>query len=270
MTTKRPIVWMILLCLTGAPQAMAGMLIGASFDGTIYDVDPVTGLATNPRASGLDTIVELAFSPDGDLFATNWASVYRITPGGNAPELIGGESPGRDWIGISFDPSTGVLYGSVLFVASISELLTLDIDTGAPTLIGGAGSFPGAIAINPQGRLYLREQILPNFLEIDKMTARVLSTATLSLDLGRAGMTFSEDGTLFIVDGGVAGTDTLYTLDPSTGILSSIGHTGLDDGLVGLAYIPEPSTLALLLVGLVVSVRGRRLLRRVSPCGFCA
>ncbi|MCH9001416.1 MAG: hypothetical protein IIC02_02490 [Planctomycetes bacterium] len=115
MRTKRPIVWMILLCFACAPQAMAGMLIGASFDGTIYDVDPATGLATNPRESGLDTIVELAFSPDGDLFATEGLSVYRITPGGNPPELIGPEIPVGGWVGISFDPTTSVLYGSVNF-----------------------------------------------------------------------------------------------------------------------------------------------------------
>ena len=164
-------------------------------------------------------------------------------------------------LGIAFDPTTSVLYGSVNF-AGISELYTLDIETGTATLIGGAGSFPGAIAIDPQGRLYLREQISPNLLEFDKITANVLNSVTLSLDLGRVGMTFSQDGTFLIVDGEADATDTLYTLDPTTGILTSIGHTGLDNGLVGLAYIPEPSTLVLLLVGVVVSVRGRRLLRR--------
>ena len=106
------------------------------------------------------------------------------------------------------------------------------------------------------------EQISPNLLEFDKITANVLNSVTLSLDLGRVGMTFSQDGTFLIVDGEADATDTLYTLDPTTGILTSIGHTGLDNGLVGLAYIPEPSTLVLLLVGVVVSVRGRRLLRR--------
>jgi len=253
---------MIVLCFACAPQGMAGPLVGASFDGTIYDVDPATGLATNPRASGLDTIVELAFSPDGDLFAADANVVSRITPGGNPPETVVDLTSVGGLLGIAFDPSTGVLYGSVDF-AFISELYTLDIETGTTTLIGGAGSFPGAIAIDPQGRLFLREQISPNLLEFDKMTATVLNSVTLSLDLGRAGMTFSVDGTLFIVDGDTAAaTDTLYTLNPTTGILTSIGHTGLENGLVGLAYIPEPSTLALLLVGLVVSVRGRRLLRR--------
>ena len=260
MTTKRPIVWMILLCLTGAPQAMAGMLIGASFDGTIYDVDPVTGLATNPRASGLDTIVELAFSPDGDLFAADANVVYRITPGVDPPESFVALTSVGGLLGIAFDPTTGVLYGSVDFFF-ISELYTLDIETGTATFVGEPGSFPGRIAFDPQGRLYLQDG-RPALLEIDKLTGNVLNIVSMNLDLGRAGMTFSENGTLLIVDGGVAGTDTLYTLDPTTGILTSIGHTGLDNGLVGLAYIPEPSTLALLLVGLVVSVRGRRLLRR--------
>lgn len=247
MTTQRAVLWIALFCFACAPQATAGMLIGASFDGTIYDVDPATGLATNPRESGLDTILELAFSPDGDLFAADFSSssVFRITPGGNPPEVVVDLISVGDLVGIAFDPTTGVLYGSVRFVANISELYTLDIETGTATLIGGAGSFPGAIAIDPQGRLFLREQILPNLVELDKITAHVLNTVTLSLDLGRAGMTFSQDGTLFIVDGEADATDTLYTLNPTTGILTSIGHTGLDNGLVGLAYIPEPSTFAL-------------------------
>lgn len=260
MTTRRPIVWMIVLCFCCAPQATAGMLIGASLDGTIYDVDPATGLATNPRESGLDTIVELAFSPDGDLFAADANVVYRIPPGGNLPETVVDLTSVGGLFGIAFDPSTAVLYGSVNLVG-IPLLYTLDIETGTTTLIGDHVFAPGAIAIDLQGRLFLRASSFPTVLEIDKITARVLNTATLSLDLGRAGMTFSEDGTLFIVDGEADATDMLYTLDPTTGILTSIGHTGLDNGLVGLAYIPEPSTLALLVVGVVVSVRSRRFSR---------
>ena len=104
------------------------------------------------------------------------------------------------------------------------------------------------------------EASLNRFNEILAQAAIDVATAAYShLSFSLA----AEDGTLFIVDGDTAAaTDMLYTLDPTSGILTSIGHTGLDNGLVGLAYIPEPSTLALLLVGSVVSVRGRRLLRR--------
>ena len=68
-----------------------------------------------------------------------------------------------------------------------------------------------------------------------------------------------ETGGFYVADGGGAATDSLYTLDPISGELSLIGPTGLDQGLSGIEFIPEPGTLTLLLLGALGMVRSRRL-----------
>jgi hypothetical protein len=69
-------------------------------------------------------------------------------------------------------------------------------------------------------------------------------------------------GVLYVVDG--VGTNSLYTLDPSTGTLTLVGPTNVLDGLAGLAFVPvpEPSTLALAALGAVALLIVRR---RFSP-----
>jgi hypothetical protein len=98
----------------------------------------------------------------------------------------------------------------------------------------------------------------------------VISTAALSTSLGTtAGMAIDPStGTVFVADGSQGGTNSLYTLNLSTGFLSLIGSTALADGLAGLTFagqavaIPEPSSLlqgitATLAVGLLVDARRR-------------
>jgi len=60
----------------------------------------------------------------------------------------------------------------------------------------------------------------------------------VNIDLGfTGGMDFDpESGALFVADGGNLGTDTLYTLDPDTGVLSPIGPLGETFGLAGLEF----------------------------------
>jgi hypothetical protein len=66
-------------------------------------------------------------------------------------------------------------------------------------------------------------------------------------------------GVLYVADGGgvISGTDTLYTLDTDTGVLTTVGSTGLEDGLSGLTFIPEPTSLLLLIGGLPLLRRRR-------------
>ena len=82
---------------------------------------------------------------------------------------------------------------------------------------------------------------------LDPSDASTLSTMPLSTPLGAlaAGMDFDPaTGTFYVADGGSGGTDSLYTLDPATGVLTAIGPLGIAGGLSGLA-VPEPDTALL-------------------------
>jgi DNA-binding beta-propeller fold protein YncE len=87
-------------------------------------------------------------------------------------------------------------------------------------------------------------------LQVDKSTGSVLGSTPLSLDLGAvAGMAFDPaTGTFFVADGGSGGTDSLYTLEPATGVLTLRGAT-VPGGLAGLAVNPVPEPTGLTLAG---------------------
>jgi hypothetical protein len=65
-----------------------------------------------------------------------------------------------------------------------------------------------------------------------------------------AGVAFSPTtGTAFVADGGRCGTNKLYSLDLTTGLLTAVGGLGVSTGLAGLSFaptapVPEPSSLA--------------------------
>ncbi len=56
----------------------------------------------------------------------------------------------------------------------------------------------------------------------------------------------------------MCGTNSLYRLDPTTGVLTLIGNTGLSKGLGGLAFsaasVPEPASWSLLALGAALAV----------------
>ena len=86
-------------------------------------------------------------------------------------------------------------------------------------------------------------------IELDPSDASTLSTTALSRTLGAlAGMDFdAATQTLYVADGGSGGTDALYTLDPATAVLTTIGPLDIAGGLSGLA-VPEPDEALLAVV----------------------
>ena len=235
----------------------AGMLIGGSTDGTIYDVDPMTGLASNPRDTGLEPLIGLAFSPGGTLYGADEDSLYRVSIAGGDSELLGTYGPGVVVLDFDFESAAPLIYGcgEVTYEGTAHPALyTIDPNSTQATLVGETAAF-GSLAVDRTGRLFLlgEQPIFDQYRDvifvIEKDTGATVSSVMLDQDVGRAGVAFTEEGRLFLVDGGPSGTDMLYTLDSWTGVLTPIGDTGLPDGLTSLAYIPEPGILALFTVG---------------------
>jgi len=110
------------------------MLIGASWDGTIYDIDPTTGLASNPRETGLYALSGIAFGADGTLYGrttvagTPPKTLYSIDVATGATTLIGDIATWGWGSDIDFDPVSDILYG-IDPVGGIANAVLYTIDT---------------------------------------------------------------------------------------------------------------------------------------------
>jgi hypothetical protein len=275
--------------IVAAPAAGQVQLIGVEFrdgsfsnrDARLFDIDPVTGAASNPRFTDADVVTGIAQGPDGTLFAlTDGLGTVNNEPAGSSLltiDIFTGETTivGDTGIFLSegdldFD-ADGNLF-AVTTENGVATLLTLDADTGAGQIVG---TIPGladasAMAFAPDGSLYVLDttvnavSIDAFLVEVDPTDASVLSSVTITQGLGNtAGIDFNPaDGTLFLADGDFNGTNNLYIVDLTTGDLITVGTT-IDDnffgGLAGLefAVIPEPTTLSLLGLGSLALLRRR-------------
>ena len=254
----------VVMLLMMGQAARAGQLVGVS-DGVIYDVDRTTGAASNPRDTGLLYLVGLAYSPSGGLYGADIMSqnLYTLDLDTGEPELIGEMRHNTSLYDFGCDPTTGLLYASgegTGHGVSFTALYRIDPDSAERTLV--AESPPvGSITFDANGQLYLFHGDV--FRAIDKTNGDTISGFVVSQRFGRyTGSAVDESGTLFLGTGTSTGSDGLYALDTSTGELDFVGPTGLDGSLYGLAYVPEPATLALIALGAIPVVVRRRSRKR--------
>lgn len=146
--------------------------------------------------------------------------------------------------GLAFHPQTGVLYGATAGrgTSSPRSLITINLSTGAGTLIGSFGLPSGTIAdisFDGSGILYGWSGVAAGS---DLYTINLATgAATLVADSGAfvpgAGLAFSPGGILFLSD---SESGPLYTVNPATGIPTQVATlTGgpLPGGMVtGLAF----------------------------------
>ncbi len=250
--------------------ARAADLLGTDFDGFLYDVSFLTGAATNPRDTGVATLSGIAMSPGGDLVgfdaATNILFQFDKATGSATPVgFMGLDVTEGD---LDFQPSTGTLYG--VQTQGADRLFTINAATGLATVVGTivSGGDISAMTFADDGTLFALDTRNELLYTLDPATAAILTTVALSDALGNAaGMDYdSQNGLLYVADGGYdaqgtpTGTNILYHLDTATGLLIPHGDTGLAFGLSGLAFVPEPGSLALLALGACLC--GRRRTRR--------
>lgn len=231
--------------------AEAATLVGTTFGGMLYDIDLVTGAASNERSAGVANLLGIAANGLGELYGMSISfsvpdNLWQIDPVNGGSTLVGPTSgvPNPFEGGLAFN-ARGTLYG---VQGTTSEgtrrLFSLNTDTGAGVDIGPVvtNGDLSALAFSPAGDLYVLDTSgVAALLKVDSADAAVLSNTSIQMAFAdTAGMAFDPDtGVLYVSDGGTGGSGKLFTLDVGTGTLAEVGDTGIAGGIAGLTFLSD-------------------------------
>jgi hypothetical protein len=238
---------------------------------TLYDVNPATGAASNPRNVNVNNSVGIAIDPaTGVMYGLtdqfgriNNVSgqggknlLFTINPANGQATAVGRVDPTGVFQvfegDIAFNPVDGSMWGVTTLINS-ARLFTINKATGLATQ--GPAILPqigidldiSALAFDAAGNLYALDTRFPNnpgpalLMRLNPQTGEVLASWNTGMLLGNvAGMTFVAPGELLIADGDTSGTNNLYRFALSTSTMTTIGATGaaggIYRGLAGLAF----------------------------------
>lgn len=250
------------------------ILVGCTGNGTanstsqLVDIDIATGSVSNSRDIGIRVMSGIATQPGTGLlfgltsFASNPANtLLRIDMVTGLPTIVG--PTGLPFIvegDIAFNPLDGLLYGiqDIGTNGTQSNLFTINPNNGTGVVVGNTNS-PGdlsALAFGPTGVLYsIDSSGMQNsrLLTINPANGQILGNIAMNVNLGPVvGMTFDpQTGIAYVADCAPSlasgGTNSLYLLDPFSGLTTLVGPTNDPNGIAGLAFttVPEPSSFLL-------------------------
>ena len=276
-----------------------GTLLGTdAFFGNLITINPATGSASVVGPLGVGQIPSLAVNPlTGIIYAGGGGGVpdlFTVNPATGAATFVGDTGLGIAAVeGLDFN-ATGALYASVNIAGGAGtgadHLAIINKTTGAATVIGPYGSCTGVtipstgagsctiegmagIAFDAAGNLWGSHRTLaagaPGLYRINVATGAATFVAPFldgsggSPSGGVASLQFACNGTLY---GGTASpispaTDggDLITINPATGIFSTIGNAVQEASLGALAFqascpvpvIPTASGTATILLALL-------------------
>lgn len=244
----------------GTLATLPGQAMGLAFDGsgnlyaasrtapvgTIYKIAP--GGAVSTFATGFANATGLAFDGSGNLYLADTSpqgdgEIYKITTSGTVSLFAGGASAGLSSpFGLAFD-SGGNLFAACFGSNTIRKITpggTVSTFAHQPNAIG--------LAFDTVGNLYAGDYDG----KITKFTlSGVGSTFADQGSISTNGIAFDADGNLFTVSGGPG---KINKIAPD-GTVSTLANTG---GLFIAVATPEPSSLALLSIGLGLTLLSRR------------
>ena len=200
---------LLTLTLVSASSLNAQQLGGS----TGYGVDGATSNWVSvpiPAGTPISTIGSTTANGQGGDFISLFQAGFYTTQSGILVSIIAalgtaftiapitGLSPGQNIVGMGYDLSSATMY---LVTSTTAQLYTLNISTGAATLIGDITNAPGllAIAVNCAGEIYGIDATGDNLVNIDPTTGEGTIVGSLGVDA----MNFAMDA----------------DFDPATGIL---------------------------------------------------
>jgi hypothetical protein len=210
----------------------------------LFDIDGTSATVSNPRPT---SPFALGLARDG--LGNTWmvtettglgpALLQLVDPATGVTTTVAQLSGTLTEGDISVDPATGTLY----LLSSPGTLYTVGAQSG---VLVAVGTIPGAVdanglAFDGQGNLYVLDGVPGVLYRVDKATAAVLGQVTLGgsdapLPNHKVGSLAwdAASGRLFTtVD--ASPTAALFTVDPLTGFVSSVGALAPADHVSGLS-----------------------------------
>jgi hypothetical protein len=207
-----------------APGLAAEQFLGVDWAGDVFHMDSTTGATMFVGASGLTNVNSMARDTLGRNFvisedALGAAQLVQLDP------LTGG---GSSVVPLAVAEVTGAAFGpgDVLYVTTYptglglgSDLHTVDVGTGAATLVGNTTSADGIQGLTfHDGALYGWDVGYPGLVQVDVATAVATPVGLTAPFFTSVQSLFSgADGTLY-----GAGNE-LYEIDPLSGGVTMIG-----------------------------------------------
>lgn len=228
--------------------------------GTNY---PITGMAMNP-------ITGVIYGSTGNAPSTTAALLVTINPSTALVTVIGTYNAGPTSSGgtpatmgdLAFD-SAGNLYG----VGTIGgpNLYSINTTTAQATLVGPNGASTstsgGGLAISLGGTFY-GTPTSTRFGTYNSSTGAYTDIANPVKPGGGAynALAYDASGLLYGLNGATGSPPPSYlvTIDPTTGAVTNLGQSPANS-LDAIVFTPEPTSLALLVPGVLMMARRRRL-----------
>ncbi len=228
----------------------------------LFRIDPTTGAATMMTSLDKDPSLAGASFLNGELYVTD---VLNWVPGigyllynrldMQTGTLTGIHDQGYDfnWHGLASSDALGVTWA----IAQDSGDVLVQTDIyGNWTIIGPTGIDGRGMAYDDtHGILYATNYDDSGLYSIDINTGAATYIGDTGVRCDLVGLAYDESTqTLYLNEADV--TDSLYTVDVNTGLATLVGANGYP-WIDGLAWIPEPSSLALLALGALSVLRRR-------------
>jgi hypothetical protein len=257
----RNLVALMVIGLAISPVTAASLYGVASYGSfgtqSLYEIDTMTGVATLVGDTGVEQFNGIAYDAiAGSLYGyTTDAETYVLSLGTGAATLIA-DAPGIVPEGdLAFDNS------GMLFTTNGGDLATLDLGTATLTAVGDMGLVAddvSGLAFAATGAIwgYAKNGTFEDSLLTiapDTGVASEIGTLGIFSDAAVGGLDVDPDsGVLYLSDGA-----SLYTVDGGTADATLVGDHGLG-GMSGIAFVPEPASIGLLVIGAALGLRRRR------------
>ncbi|MBI2514484.1 MAG: hypothetical protein HYV96_21120 [Opitutae bacterium] len=251
---------------------------GLSNDANLVRIDIATGTQTLLATGGsLGKAIFPAIAPDGTIYVTNDGAggpggVTRYTSSGGVISF----ATGGQAMGIVYDPFNGSVYFTGLTVnAGNPGLARLNLTDGTWTALATAATFiqPFQIAVDINGDLLIADpgtsatgdaRIFRYNVATDTVSVLATGNNLRATYVDTSGVIYAGD----YGDNSTAGLAHLYTVDRSTGALTSFVVAGQDfanlTAITGVTPIPEPAQVGIGvgIVALAAVVLSRRFSRQ--------
>jgi outer membrane protein assembly factor BamB len=266
-------------CLAAPASALSLYAVipaNGTLAGDLWLVDPVNGnqLIGRPVAQGLSG---LAADSSGNLYASTFvtgsgSSLIQIDPQDGS--LLGSVAI-LDSLGspmaitdLAMQPGTDVLYATSVITDGLNQkLYTIDVATGVASLVGDTGIYAtggGPIGFAPDGTLYYADWDAFTFElrlhRLDPVTGQRIIGSSSPFGGGDGSLAVGPDGLIYTTPALCCSFGRIWTVDPDAPETPALyAQLGSSVGVIGdLAFLPEPSLIALLGAGLALAAGAQR------------